>query len=166
MFIRTKKVKGYEYAYIVANKWKKGKVKQKTKKYLGRVYRFEKSANVSFFEFYNITSMESYVKNTPKIKILKDLIQLELHNHGFQKHGDVWQNKSCYVDVSNLRIFNNKGKNIALAFNDGFLTNYTIRTIIRIKPTTDQDVYRLAKAFVEAGINIPKEIFVGIYNKL
>ncbi|GAF71398.1 unnamed protein product, partial [marine sediment metagenome] len=38
-FIRTKKIKGTEYAYIVENKWRKrrkNKVKQIMSKYLGR----------------------------------------------------------------------------------------------------------------------------------
>lgn len=166
MFIRTKKVKDYEYAYIVANKWKKGKVKQKTKKYLGRVHRFEKISKIDFFKFFNIRNIDSYLKNSSKYKIMKELIQLELHNHGFQKYGDIWQNKQCYVDITNLRIFNNKGKNIALAFNEGFLTNHTLRQIMKIKPQAEEDVYKLAKAFVEAGINIPKEVFIGIYGKL
>jgi hypothetical protein len=166
MFIRTKKVKSYEYAYIVANKWKKGKVKQKTKKYLGRVHRFEKTSSAEFLKFYNIRNIDSYLKNSSKYKIMKELIQLELHNHGFHQHGDVWQNKGAYVDTTNLRIFSSKGRNIALAFNEGFLTSYTLRQIMKIKPHAEEDVYKLAKAFVESGINIPKDIFIGLYGKL
>ena len=34
-FIRTKKIKGKRYAYIVENKWKKKKVKQRVLKHIG-----------------------------------------------------------------------------------------------------------------------------------
>ena len=64
-FIRTKKIKGYEYAYIVENTWKKRgcKVKQKTKKYLGRVYRHDKINTKDFFEFYNIENIKEYLRS-------------------------------------------------------------------------------------------------------
>jgi hypothetical protein len=37
MFIRAKSVKGKKYAYLVENIWKKGKVKQVVKKYIGKI---------------------------------------------------------------------------------------------------------------------------------
>ena len=42
MFIRKKRIKKYEYAYLVKNRWKKkgkkGNSRQKNIKYLGRVF--------------------------------------------------------------------------------------------------------------------------------
>ena len=52
-FIRTKKIDGKEYAYLVENKWYKHSFKgkgrgprQKVSKYLGRVYNFNKTENI------------------------------------------------------------------------------------------------------------------------
>ncbi len=57
-FIRTKKIDGKEYAYLVENKWYKRKVKgrgkgprQKVTKYLGRVHSFDKVNDVDFYNF-------------------------------------------------------------------------------------------------------------------
>ena len=37
MFVRAKTIKGKKYAYLVKNQWKRGKVKQHVKKYLGPI---------------------------------------------------------------------------------------------------------------------------------
>ena len=37
MFVRAKTIKNKKYGYLVENIWKNGKVKQKTKKYLGKI---------------------------------------------------------------------------------------------------------------------------------
>ena len=63
-FIRTKKIKGAEYAYIVENKWRKrrkNKVKQIMSKYLGRVFRFDRVSVLDFFEFYKIEDINKYL---------------------------------------------------------------------------------------------------------
>ena len=86
-FVRTKKIKGNEYAYIVENKWKKrgNKVKQKTKKYLGRVYRFDRVNVMDFYEHYDISDVDEYLKQNSKDKIILDLIKLGLFNYGFEE---------------------------------------------------------------------------------
>ncbi|MBW2966023.1 hypothetical protein KY342_02890, partial [Candidatus Woesearchaeota archaeon] len=71
-FIRTKKIKGAEYAYIVENRWRKrrkNKVKQKTNKYLGRVYRFNRVGVMDFFEFYKIEDINKYIEEKTKYDI-------------------------------------------------------------------------------------------------
>ena len=47
-YVRSKKVKGNTYYYIVEGKLIRGKVKQKIKRYLGNVIRIEK-----VFDFYD-----------------------------------------------------------------------------------------------------------------
>lgn len=48
VYIRSKKVKGHTYYYIVEGKLVSGKVKQKVKRYLGNVDHIEK-----VFDFYD-----------------------------------------------------------------------------------------------------------------
>jgi hypothetical protein len=48
VYIRSKKVKGHTYYYIVEGKLVNGKVKQKVKRYLGNVDNIEK-----VFDFYD-----------------------------------------------------------------------------------------------------------------
>ena len=169
MFIRTKRIKGNDYAYLSENKWSKRskKVKQSTKKYLGRVYRFDRAGVVDFFEFYNIEDVNKYIDSKSKHDILFDLIKLELCNHGFEENDGLLIKEGCYFDLKENRVRTSRSKKIAIAMNEGFLTNYAIKKILRFEAfDEEEDGYLLAKLFVEAGINIPKDIFVGFFRKI
>lgn len=52
--------------------------------------------------------------------------------------------------------------------NNGYMCNLTLKNLFGFKAEDDEetDGYRLARAFVEAGIKVPQEIFVGIFGKL
>lgn len=163
-FIRTKKIKGAEYAYIVENSWRKRgkKVKQKSKKYLGKVYRFE-AQDIDFAEFHSIHDELDYVQNNTKERIIFDLVAWELAKHGFKKEGGKLVNGECVF--ANKKIVNLKGNKIALGFNEGYMSNYGISKLLHFQADVEEDAYDLAKLFVEAGFDVPKEIFVGIFSK-
>ena len=75
--------------------------------------------------------------------------------------------QGCYFDLNERRIRGERSKKIAIAMNEGFLTNYAIKKILRFEAfDEEEDGYLLAKIFVEAGINIPKEVFVGFFKKV
>ena len=160
-FIRVKKIAGKEYAYLVENKWykrrHKGKNKgprQKVSKYLGKVYRFNKEKDIDFFSFKNINNLEQYLKNNNKNKIFRDLVEWELFRHNIN-------NKEFIIDFTNKKIMKGK-KEISLRMNEGFLNSFTLGRLFNIN---SNDSYYLAKCFVEAGIEIPKEVFVGVFGK-
>jgi len=169
-FIRTKKIKGTEYAYIVENKWRKrrkNKVRQKTNKYLGRVFRFDRVSVLDFFEFYNIEDINKYIDAKSKYDILYDLIKVELYNHGFEENRKLLKKEICCFDLNEKRLKSERTKKIAIAMNEGFLTNYAIKKILKFEAfDEEEDGYLLAKLFVEAGLNIPKDVFVGYFKKV
>jgi hypothetical protein len=169
-FIRTKKIKGAEYAYIVENKWRKrrkNKVKQIMSKYLGRVYRFDRVSVLDFFEFYKIEDINKYLDGKSKHDILFDLVKLELANHGFEEKDGLLVKEGCCFDLNEKRVRGSRSKKIAIAMNEGYLTNYAIKKILRFEAfDEEEDGYLLAKIFVEAGLNIPKDIFVGFFKKV
>lgn len=155
MFIRTKKIKGNDYAYLSENKWSKRskKVKQSTIKYLGRVYRFDKVKDIEF----------SYDADIPG-DVIRAVVVWELKKHGFeQKSKNVWHKDYCYVDLGNNRVYGKRGS-IAIGMNNGLLADYTLRRLFHY--TRIKDGYDYAKKFVEAGLDVPKEAFVEIYNKI
>mgnify|MGYP001617199040 CR=1 FL=1 len=162
-FIRTKKIDGKEYAYLVENKWYKRKHKGKNKgprqrvnKYLGRVYSFNKTENIDFFTFKKINNLEKYLKNNSNNKnnVFRDLIEWELSRHNINK-------EEFTIDFLNKTILkNNKG--ISLRMNEGFLNSFTLERLFNLK---SGDSYYLAKCFVEAGIEVPKEVFVGVFGR-
>ena len=166
-FIRTKKIKGRKYAYIVENKWKKSKVKQKFKKYLGRVYEFSREEK----EFDNMIAvpMEQYLETRKVNDMILDLVEWELLNHGFEKKDKVYVNGECTVNLKKKQVINARNSSISLAFNEGLVNSYGIKKLLRLRlegKDEDEDAYKLAKSFVEAGINVPKEIFVEVFSKL
>ena len=154
MFVRTKQIKGNDYAYLSENKWSKRskKVKQSTKKYLGRVYRFDKVEDIEFdYDSSNVSDM------------IRAVVSWELRKHGFKENKDVLERDDCFVDLKERRVYGKRGR-IAIAMNDGLLADYTMRRLFHY--TRIKDGYDYAKKFVEAGLNVPKEVFVEIYSKL
>jgi len=133
-YIRTKKIKGVEYAYIVETKrYRKKKVKQKPKKYLGRVYRFDRKNMMDFYEFHDIEDVNDYISGRTVEMILNDLVKVEIYNHGFEEKSGKWYNKGCVVNIKKKEVLNEKGNRIALALNEGFLTSYALRKILCFK---------------------------------
>jgi len=171
-YIRAKKAKRKngnicEYAYIVENYHRKrgNRVKQKVKKYLGRVYRFEKVNSVDFLNFLNIENIAGYLNERAKEDIVFDLIKVELFKHGFEEEKGKWLKDDCVVNLNKRKVCNFKGNNVALGFNEGFLTSHAIRKILNFKAYDKEDGYDLAKMFVEGGLEVPKDIFVGLFSK-
>jgi|TARA_B100001964_G_scaffold235436_1_gene295532 hypothetical protein len=159
-FIRTKKIDGKEYAYLVENKWYKRKVKakgrgprQRVSKYLGRVYYFNKTNNNDFFNYSDIKDLEQYLKNN-KNKIFRDLVEWELFRHSINKN-------DVTIDYTNKKIIKNN-KEVSLRINEGFLNSFTLKRLFNLRAGNS---YFLAKCFVDAGVEIPKEIFVGIFGR-
>ncbi|MBR9691518.1 hypothetical protein GOV06_01915 [Candidatus Woesearchaeota archaeon] len=165
-FIRTKKIKGAEYAYIVENKWKRKKTKQKSKKYLGRVYRPGRVNMMDFYEYHDIDDVKKYLDYKGKKDIIDDLLKLEMFNFGFKEEKGVWSKEGCFLDLKKKKVYNEKGNNIALALNDGFLTTYALRKLINFSADVEEEGYDFAKMFIEAGIAVPKDVFVGVFSKV
>ena len=158
-FFRIKNIKGKEYAYIVENEWHRKGSRQKVKGYAGRVYGFELKSDTSFMQFMKIDNVGDYIANNDFKNIVGNLVKWELFKFGIS-------NDEFEIDPINLNIRKRK-KSVALHINDGFLCSFTLKNLLDFKPGDEQtDGYRLARAFVEAGIKIPQDIFVGLFGKL
>ena len=158
-FCRTKKIKGKEYAYIVENIWKHKSSRQKVKDYLGRAYRFELKNDVDFQQFVKTDDIKNYIESSDNSKILNDLIGWELFKFNIDKN-------KFSINLSNKKIQKN-GKNVALLINEGFLCGITLKNLLEFEISDEHtDTYKFARAFVEAGIKVPHEVFVGLFGKL
>lgn len=167
-FIRTKKIKGNKYAYLVKNYATKKGVRQKSKKYLGRVVDLPCANERDFFQHFG----GSYDgKSKTLLQIIIDLVEYELVKHGFvlMKDNKTWQNGECYARLKPLKFFNKQKKQILLGINEGILCKEMIHRIFNIDISKEEDprkeAYLLAKAFVEAGLKVPKEVFVMVWEK-
>ena len=97
MFIRSKKIKGKRYAYIVKNKWTRKGPRQRVKGYLGRIYKPEMVKEIDFIEFVGV-SINEYIDGSDKGKIIRDLVKWELVKHGFKEEGTVFVSEGMSFD--------------------------------------------------------------------
>jgi len=155
-FIRTKKIKKNNYAYLVENKYMRrgNPVKQKSKKYLGRIIEPEKTKGIHFLEWIKRDPKE-YLDNHNEEKIAEDLIRWELYKHDAEMP-----------------------KNKVLKINHGFLCEYSkskiIQTMHKIRQESPENkefyerehAVELADIFVKAGVNIPESVFIALFKKL
>ena len=145
MFIRVKRIKKQEYAYLVKNMWIKGNVKQRVVKYLGKLMRTPSEHTCTFQEFHHIQNLSDYVERTSRLKILHDVKKWEIAAHGITSHrGQVY------------------------ALHDGYVCEYTFRKLAQFQPGEDDRAsgLQLAQLFVHAGFRIPQDLFVLYFQKL
>ncbi len=157
---------------------KKGS-RQKVSKYLGKVVRLlliAERKEKNFFEFIDVKNNANYLENSKK-EIINDLVRFELWKRGFENKGSecagMIGNEEFNFDLSTTKFIGNDGneKRIVVEMNEGFLCKYTLRSILNFKIRKDAYDEReigveLAKAFLEAGLNVPKEIFVAYFEKI
>lgn len=167
-FLRIKKIKGNKYVYLSENRWMKrnNKVKQTSKKYLGRLYEIKPVKDVDFFDHIKIKEKdkEKYFKDNYKEEIIYDVIKWELFKHGFYEKRNVFRKDKLYVNLRLKQVLADKSK-AAIGMNQGFLSGYTMSRLTRYKAHVQEDAYELAKMFVEAGLNVPKEVFINVFSK-
>jgi len=167
-FIRIKKIrkkdKIYSCAYLVENKWRKrlkgGKKgsRQKVKAYLGRIYEYPKVNETDFIEHYSIDDLKEYV-NKDYSKIIIDLVLWEFHTHNI--------NKDDFEIDFNKKIVNRNKRKAVIMMNEGFLCSHTLRNLMNFKIKEDEKIgYVFAKTIVEAGVDVPEELFVKIFEKI
>lgn len=166
MFIRIKKINNIEYAYLVENKYRKNrknKVRQKTLKYLGKVYKLPKINNHQTNNNYS---------NLPHAKIILSLVEAELINHGFKKiKKNIFVKNNVTVNLKDKQVTNkHTKKTICLEINNNFLCFYTLKKLLNFKPKNNltklQIGKQLANTFNSSGIPISKEIFVILAKKI
>ena len=169
-YIRIKKIRkksgnSYEYAYLVENKWRKrlkgGKkgARQKVKAFLGRLHKPVLSNDKDFFEHHSIDDIDKYVKENTLKGISKDLIAWEFAKHRISNE---------FLVNFDDKILRNYNKKAVLQLNEGFLCDHTLRKLVnfRFKEDEYEAGKALAKVFVEAGIKIPQELFVKVFEKI
>ena len=160
VFFRIKKIKGKEYAYVVENKWKHKSSRQKVKGYIGRAYRFGLNKNIDFLKFAKTHNVDEYIGQSDIKKIINDLIEWEFFKFNIDKL------QFC-IELNDKKVQRNK-KGIALLINDGFMCSLTLKNLLEFNIENDEenDGYRFARAFVEAGLKVPQDIFIGLFSKL
>lgn len=184
VYIRVKKIrkngKGYRYAYLVENRWKKrvrkGSKKgarQKVKGYLGKVHEFSRVDDKGFMSHFSVDDVKVYFDEHGMDKVVRDLIRLELLNHGFVENGDFYSNGDLVVYVSDREFFiknvkEEKDRKIVLMMNEGFLCKETFDKLVNFKARGDEKEIGLSlgNALLEAGLKVSQEVFVEMFERV
>ena len=162
VFVRIKRISGKEYGYVVANSWTGSGPRQKVSKYLGRVLRPAKAKSEDLGAFLGLTSepdTAAWLMKTSFRGVAAALMKWELNNHGANS-------SDLKTNVENAEFFDDKGKPVVLAINDGFLCGYTAKRLLEYDASTDYTGYNLADALTAAGIAVDKEIFITLFGKM
>ncbi len=154
MFIRLKKIKGKDYAYMVHNSWTEKGARQKVTGYLGKVHKPERARQKTLKEFLALESVEDYFSSKEYKEIVSGLIKLELHNHNLED--------SFFMNGTELKTIS--GKDAVVQLNQGFLCNETIKKLLEYNPEQD-DGYTLANLLTYAGLSLEKEHFILLFEK-
>lgn len=189
-FIRIKKIKGKEYAYLIKNKWTKKGPRQKASKYLGPVIKLDENLDNSSEKKIEIEENENlanylekkYNLELEKIfeekkinELLKEIIFFELKKKSFieyfgkkgtKKDSLIFEN--CIVDLNNLKIYLLDTEIPCVLFlNSDFMCEYTLKKIYNfLEYGNEMDIAKkLAKTFISAGIPLENEIFISLFKK-
>ncbi|MBT3691222.1 hypothetical protein HOG16_03205 [Candidatus Woesearchaeota archaeon] len=152
MFIRKKKIRGKEYAYLVENRYnkKKKQSRQKSTSYLGKVI------------------ILSSADRQTVASTLKEAIINELTNVGFKFKDNQLVKDSIVIDLNTVEVKENN-KKVCLELNEGFLCTLTLNNLINFNSQNlnqKEIIHQLANSFVSAGINLHHESFVNIFTNM
>lgn len=157
MFVRTKRIQNKEYAYLVANEWTTSGSRQKVVKYLGKIHKPEKKIERTI-AFDSMKELD---------KLFTDAIKWELENHGFQHNNGILTKEGIIVNLNEGSV-TAKNRNTVLGLNDGFLCEHTLQELKHFAPSTNQEEtsMRLATKTIEAGLKLPTEAVVQLFEKM
>ena len=158
MFIRMKKIKGKDYAYLVANEWTPNGSRQKVKDYFGAVHKHELKYD-----------KESVLGNKFE-ESLAGLLRNELLNHGFamSECRNLLKKDEIVVDLVCKNVRNKERKPTVVAMNEGFLCEHTLKELFGMKllENNSQAGAVLANSLVAAGLKVDGELFVKLFEQL
>ena len=161
-YIRIKKINDQKYAYLVETVNTKSGPRQKVKQYLGSVQVLEKKK-----EFF-----ETNQKFNDKKEILSNLVITELKSKGFKEIKNNYVYKNLIFSPQKLTLKKDTKrkteKDIVININQGYICTFTLQRLFNFKKSKDfnKAAYNLAKYFLEAGLNISKDLFIDFYQKI
>lgn len=157
MFVRSKTIGGKPYAYLVENRWEGGRARQSVSKYLGRIHQPAKGA----------TAAAADVKDKEFRNAVELLIRNELQAHGFAEREGSLVHETITIAPAAWNI-THRGKPAVLKLNEGYLCEHTIGQLLEFRPEHNDQAtgYALARRLVEAGLAVPQELFVSLFEKV
>ncbi|MEM2916457.1 MAG: hypothetical protein QXT19_03825 [Candidatus Woesearchaeota archaeon] len=158
-FVRIKKIKGTEYGYLVENTWTAKGSRQKVKAYLGKIIKPVKTNDLPAPELKELSYADS----------VKAIAKWTLLQHGFQEGSQsMLMNGTVLADLGELRVIN-KTSPAVIKMHEGFLCTHTLQQAVGFIPSSNTEEIigkELANVLLEAGLSVPHEIFVQLFEKV
>jgi len=156
-FVRIKTIKGHKYAYLVENHWTGTSSRQKVSEYLGKVLDLPAKQSAP------APDMSGDFKNC-----VDELIGWHLAQRGFRRKDHEISKGKLSFNLNKQAFFEDgREASCVIKANDGYLCKKTVADLKAYVATgTDQEAgLDLAKAVVNCGLDLPKELFVALFEK-
>ena len=147
--------------------------RQKVKGYLGKVHEFSRVGEREFISHFSVSDVKEHFDEYGISGVVRDLVRLELLNHGFEETGDFYANGGLAVYLSNKEFFiknlkEEKDRKLVIAMNEGFLCKETFNKVMNFKAQGDEKEVglQLGNALLELGLKVPQEVFVEMFERV
>jgi hypothetical protein len=156
-FLRLKPVrkgnKVYYYVYEVESYKEKGKVRQRTVRFLGKYIKLGRKQQ-------KYLSNKLVEKHDSVDALFKEIFALQLPSYGFRPvKENVFAYKSIIADLEAFRIFDSEtGKDVYINVNEKFFGTHTLSKLIK---ADHSDLVEFVKAIVDSGA-VNKETKQGV----
>lgn len=158
-FVRIKKIKGSEYGYLVENSWTAKGSRQKVKAYLGKIIKPAKTREHPAPDLKELSYQDA----------VRAVAKWTLVQHGFQEGSQsMLMSGTVLADIGELKIIN-KTNPAVISMHEGFLCQHTLQQAISFIPSgnTEETIGKeLANVLLEAGLSVPHEVFVHLFEKV
>ena len=154
-FIRTKKIKKKEYAYLVESNWdpETKRPRQTVKNYLGLCVRLK-----------DIEALPQ-LEQAPNFQgMVRTLFCALLEQNGFIPSDGKMIREEIVVDLNQGTVLQKKRPCVLKSW-DGYVCNLTLHAVLQFKPEgIEEEAGRdLAHALRDAGLKVSPEIFIALF---
>lgn len=160
MFVRVKKIKDKEYAYLVENVWTDKGSRQKTKAYLGVVKQVDKNPSQAVVQ---------WVAQGDRWGVVSQMLCDELVAIGFIKASNsaiLENDQGVVVDLVRRKVYLDK-KQVVVRLRGGFICSYTLDALkSAVVHNHKQYAHRLAKALLAVGLELDSSMYIDLYEYL
>ena len=159
-FVRTKKIGGIAYAYLVENRWQDGQARQHVAKYLGKIHQ-PSAQQAGSRAAIDIVSKDFK-------QATEALLAAELVAHGFEQRENNFVRDNLVITPGSWTVATAKGKPAVLKLNQGYLCSHTVGQLLGFTPgeSEEQTGFALARRLLDAGLAVPQETFITLFDKV
>ena len=156
-FVRIKTIKGHQYAYQVENHWNGTSSRQKVTAYLGKVLSFPTTQSAPAPDMSGAFGA-----------CVDELIAWQLVRMGFKRQDRKLSKGKLAFDLDRQSFMKSERPTACVIKNhEGYICMKTIQTLRQFHASgLDHETGKeLALAVVNAGLELPKELFVALFEK-